>query len=147
MTRFGESESHCDFHRGREFIPPSSCASEADRVSLACTDSITSHEQDFIAHCVHQSPTPPLAYVIFNLFGPLPSFSSSSFPPFFFLLLFCAPLFVAFVGVGWLLSLADNGGFPEVGVGACEGVVWAEEDGDSSCALKRKRLEFPHSNL
>lgn len=47
---------------------------------------------------------------------------------------------VALVGVGWLLSRADEGaaGWLEVGVGACEGVVWVLEAGDTSCLFDER---------
>ncbi len=46
---------------------------------------------------------------------------------------------MALVGVGWLLSRADSGGAKlDVGVGACEGVVCAEEGGGDSCCSQHE---------
>ena len=42
-------------------------------------------------------------------------------------------MLVALVGVGWLLSRADSGGgWLDVGVGACEGVVCVLDAGETS---------------
>lgn len=88
--------------------------------------------QEFMISTDHSPPR----NVIFNLFGVLPSFSSSSFSPFFVFLLFVVPfVLVALVGVGWLslVLLECEFGFPEVGVSVWDGVVCADEVGDNSC--------------
>lgn len=93
------------------------------------------------------SATPPLAYVIFSLFGTFPTSSSSSFSVLLFFLFACAPAFVvvALVGVALSLSLADKGGWPDVGVGACEGVD--EGDGDSSYWTQKNQHALPFQYL